>query len=532
MAWGQAGARGIDDLVRRIADNDAKLTSLTILRQRRFTHDDVASLVRAMAANTNLTELYASSHPLAPHTAALLADMLAASRSLRSLCVGDSSLGDDGVAALARGIASSSSLTRLDLCNKGLGVRGAQALAGALTAAASLSHLILNSNPQLGDDGLRALCGEAADSSADGADGAASGVGGGPPPPPPPPAACWAGLRVLEVQGCGVGAAGVRALAASPGSCGRLEVVRLDGNPLGPEGGQVLTELLRAATRLRELHLRGTELQDQGGEALAAGLAPATAGASASGSASSGGVSGVDGSAAAACSPSLSSGGSSSLPLVYLDVADCGLGHRSMVALRGAFAAGARLQVLCLAENPGLADADVAALGTALAAGRLEATQAEAEATSAPLAHLDVSGTGAGPEAVAALSEAVGLRHLSLVGCPLGAAGAAALAASLSQPAGEEAAVAAEATCGRGPRRWGALRELCVSGTGLTGEGLAALFGALGAGGAPVLQSLEVGANPGNQEDSFEGLLDTLRAARPGLAVYWRSGDDPAPGER
>ena len=70
-----------------------------------------------MASNTHLTQLYASSHPLAPHTAALLADMLAASTNLQSLCVGDSSLGDDGVVALAHGIASSS-LTHLDLSGK------------------------------------------------------------------------------------------------------------------------------------------------------------------------------------------------------------------------------------------------------------------------------------------------------------------------------------------------------------------------------------------------------------------------------
>ncbi|GFR43877.1 hypothetical protein Agub_g5006, partial [Astrephomene gubernaculifera] len=159
MAWGQAGARGIDDLVRRIADNDPKLQSLTILRQRRFNHDDVTALVRALSSNTHLTELYASNHPLAPRTAALLAGLLAAGGSrLRALCVGDGSLGDEGVAELARGLAGSSSLQRLDLGGKGVGVRGAEALAAALAASTSLSHLILSANPGLSDAGLAALC--------------------------------------------------------------------------------------------------------------------------------------------------------------------------------------------------------------------------------------------------------------------------------------------------------------------------------------------------------------------------------------
>lgn len=43
-------------------------------------------------------------------------------------------------------------------------------------------------------------------------------------------------------------------------------------------------------------------------------------------------------------------------------------------------------------------------------------------------------------------------------------------------------------------------------------------------------QSLECGANPAAQGDSFPGLMEDLRASRPGLAVYWRSGDDPEGG--
>ncbi|EFJ51092.1 hypothetical protein VOLCADRAFT_116664 [Volvox carteri f. nagariensis] len=381
---------------------------------------DVASFVRAMASNTNLTELYCSSHPLAPHTASLLADMLAASPSLQSLCVGDSSLGDDGVAALARGVAASS-LTRLDLCNKGLGLRGAAALCTALAAAPSLTHLLLNSNPKLSDDGLHALCG----------------------------AAVWAGLRVLEIQGCGVTCSGVRALAASP-SCYRLEVLRLDGNPLGPEGGKAIGELLGAAPQLRELSLRGTELGDQGGEELAAALKPRSKSTSRSGSTEAA-VGAVD----------LRPAPPSRSPLLRLGLEECGLGPRAMAAFRDAFFAGARLAALCLAGNTEVSDGDVAQLGGPLGplAGAEEEEEEDAEGSGEArpprLTHLDVSGTSAGPQAVAALSRAVGLRHLSM--------------------------------------------------------------------------SLEVGANPGTQEGGFQELLDVLRTTRPNLALYWRSGNDPAP---
>ena len=41
MVWGQAAAKGIDELALRLKNNDAGLQSLTILRFRRF-DDDVS----------------------------------------------------------------------------------------------------------------------------------------------------------------------------------------------------------------------------------------------------------------------------------------------------------------------------------------------------------------------------------------------------------------------------------------------------------------------------------------------------------
>jgi hypothetical protein len=46
---------------------------------------------------------------------------------------------------------------------------------------------------------------------------------------------------------------------------------------------------------------------------------------------------------------------------------------------------------------------------------------------------------------------------------------------------------------------------------------------------AGALKTLEVGANPGTQHDDFEGLVQQLREARPGLDVHWRVADSDAP---
>mgnify|MGYP001807466633 CR=1 FL=1 len=82
----------------------------------------------------------------------------------------------------------------------------------------------------------------------------------------------------------------------------------------------------------------------------------------------------------------------------------------------------------------------------------------------------------AGPLAVESLSRVPGLKHVSLVGCPLAAAGGAALAASLASSGGSSSG------------SWPALEELCISGTGLSISDTSTVFAALAAGGAPCLK--------------------------------------------
>lgn len=77
------------------------------------------------------------------------------------------------------------------------------------------------------------------------------------------------------------------------------------------------------------------------------------------------------------------------------------------------------------------------------------------------------------------------------------------------------------------------LKELNVAGCSLSLQQLATLMRAVAAGSSnclPLLQTLELGANPGVQEEGFEELVGQLRAGRPGLDVHWRVADsDGAP---
>jgi hypothetical protein len=164
MAWGQRGSQGVDDLVQRIRQNDPKLTSLTLLRQRKCgdevgvhavhgcmllpacwaahaacRHDitamplhapymphgalsepshspmqEVQQLADALSKNTVLQELFLSSHAISPAAAGMLSGMLRSNASIASICIGDSGFGDAGQAALSPGLGASTSLTAVD----------------------------------------------------------------------------------------------------------------------------------------------------------------------------------------------------------------------------------------------------------------------------------------------------------------------------------------------------------------------------------------------------------------------------------
>lgn len=92
MVWG--APRGIDDILARVRANDASLTSLYLMRQRRFEEADARALCDALAKNTILKDLNISSHAISPSIAAMFASLLSATASLNSLDLGNSTFGD------------------------------------------------------------------------------------------------------------------------------------------------------------------------------------------------------------------------------------------------------------------------------------------------------------------------------------------------------------------------------------------------------------------------------------------------------
>lgn len=143
MAWGSTSSAGCDDLFSRVAADDARLSSLTLFRSRRFGAPEVASLCAALATNTRLTSLDCGGHALSREAAAALAAALPRSAVARLRC-GDGGFGDACAAALAPGCGG---LVALDLEARGLGAEGAASLARLLSSGARCEELLLAHNP-------------------------------------------------------------------------------------------------------------------------------------------------------------------------------------------------------------------------------------------------------------------------------------------------------------------------------------------------------------------------------------------------
>ena len=438
---------------------------------------DVDGLCAALAANTVLTELSCSCHPLSAAAAARFGDALAANATLRSISVGDSSFGDAGLAAMAAGLAANSGLTSLDLEQKGLGAAGARALRACLEAHPALERVTLARNAALGADGAAELCGVE-----------------------------WRALRRLDLSDCALDAAAAAALAAAP-SLGRLEELALAGNGgLGAAAGAPLAALLARADALRSLDLRGARLGAEGAAALAAAL------------------------------PSVAP------KLVALDLGECRLGANGCAALAAAVradggAVGGRLRRLVLGPKNDLEAADVAALAAALAEAHAETgSSGSGSGSSGGGLELDLSGAEVDAAAVRALAGIPGLASLSLFGATLdsggdgnGGSGGGALEAIA-------AALSARAGGGGGSETlapFAALRELNLSGCRLGAADLLRLLAAVEAApadGGGALRLVEVGANPGADDEGFQEAAAALRERRPGVDVHFRAGDGSGEG--
>ena len=420
--------------------------------------------------------------------------------------------------ALADALVKNSHLQELSLSGHAMSVASAAALAAALQENGALQALAVGT-PATGNAALKVLCAGVAQSRS---------------------------LCKLDVANRGAtGAHGGRALGAACCPMSRLESLDASRNALGDDGVAAFAQAMavlpdlaamneRAAARAVEriespvferLRLSGVGLGDRGAEALARALQVRCA------------LVGLW----LADNEELGEVGLrrlvSTAPLLEtLDVSGTRTGAGPTGEWLERAAASGALKELTIARS-GLAGTPVARLADGLAAA------------GCVLATLDASGNegigdgGAGCIAAAMDREGCVLRSLDLSECGLGAAGAELLCRAGSglhrlglrgNSLGDEGAQAVAAALGEAVEM--DLRELSVAACGVGATGCEALCGALAAGAAPQLETLEMGGNEAAQGGVEEGEEDptrarwsaavaALREARPKLDVHWKAGE-------
>jgi len=160
-AWGKGGtARSCDALLRKVEQNDPRLTELVILSNKDFGSKEVERLAVAIenGRNTHLASVSASGHSLSVGSLMRLGAALARggkSSAIKHLAIGNKDTGDDGVCALCDGLVSDDSnggcqLESIDLSWKGIGPKGMQHIIQTLGALPMLTTLNLSRNEKIG----------------------------------------------------------------------------------------------------------------------------------------------------------------------------------------------------------------------------------------------------------------------------------------------------------------------------------------------------------------------------------------------
>jgi len=352
---------------------------------------------------------------------------------------------------------------------QGLTAASATALGACLAAHPTLRTLNLGRN-SLGAAGMRALC-----------------------------SARWKALRRLDLFSCDLDAAAIQALAVGP-AVGGLTHLTLSDNELGAAAGGALAELLTHATGLHTLELRKTRLEAEGVSALAAALPRAASLATLDLGECRMGVVGC-GALAAALRPPAAAGG----------------------AAGGGAAAGAAggtdalcLQRLVLGPGNQLTSDAVQDLADALT----ERANAAGAVAAAGDLDLDLAGSDLEAPAMHALAHIPGLKTLALFGATLSSDALASLNQALSTRGSSGSAPLAH------------LRELNLCGCRLEQDALTRLLVAIEAGATTdgALALVEVGANPGADEEAFQAAAGEMRERQPRIDVHWRAADGSSEG--
>jgi len=243
MAWGKGGSLGsCDALLKRVEDNDPKLTELVILPMKTFGPTDVERLSRAIASgsNTNLRSISASGHHLPPESLKLFGLSLSAQAKealekkdgmcgITSLAIGSKDMGDEGVIALCEGLEESNGalLQVVDFGWKNLGIDSLRAIGKTFASSQALKYVDLSRNNSVGNEGMACLANAAKESTE---------------------ITPFTSLEKLILSECNIGPSGVQSLAEVILGCGNNNRTRgidlgLGSNPIGSESCGILSKL-------------------------------------------------------------------------------------------------------------------------------------------------------------------------------------------------------------------------------------------------------------------------------------------------
>eukprot|EP00571_Detonula_confervacea_P009470 CAMPEP_0172313780 /NCGR_PEP_ID=MMETSP1058-20130122/20936_1 /TAXON_ID=83371 /ORGANISM="Detonula confervacea, Strain CCMP 353" /LENGTH=491 /DNA_ID=CAMNT_0013027489 /DNA_START=76 /DNA_END=1548 /DNA_ORIENTATION=+ len=241
MAWGKGALGSCDALLKRVEDNDPKLTELVILPMKTFGTAELEKLSCAIesGANTNLQSISASGHHLPPASLkrfgiALSTQAKNAEQSngkkcgISSLAIGSKDMGDEGVIALCEGLKESNGglLQIIDFGWKNLGKDSLQAIGRTFASSKCLTHLDLSRNNDIGNEGIACL-----------ANAAKENVGN----------VAFPSLEKLNLSECNIGPLGVQSLAEvilGPNNNRSKPIdLAISSNPIGSESCGTLSTL-------------------------------------------------------------------------------------------------------------------------------------------------------------------------------------------------------------------------------------------------------------------------------------------------
>ncbi|KAL7539893.1 hypothetical protein ACHAXR_009687 [Thalassiosira sp. AJA248-18] len=273
MAWGKGGSlKSCDALLKRVENNDPRLTELVILPMKTFGPSDLERLSSAIAngTNTNLQSISASGHHLPPQSLKQFGLALSSQATkkkktaaadndnvihgITSLAIGSKDMGDVGVISLCEGLEESNGalLQFVDFGWKNLGKEGLCAIGKTFASSTSLKHIDLSRNDNVGNEGIISLANEAKKNAGD-------------------DTVAFPCLEKLKLSNCNIGSSGMQSLSdiilADNNNRSQPIDLTISCNPISSEGSEILAKICTIPDRgsmLSQLHLSQSSIGDEG----------------------------------------------------------------------------------------------------------------------------------------------------------------------------------------------------------------------------------------------------------------------------